>query len=362
MRVARAIVLSEEERLELERCARGRSTPQRVVLRARIVLEAAKGRENQAIADALSVDEHAVGRWRSRFHRLRVGGIRTDAPRPGPNPQVPPEVVEKIVQATLREKPRGATHWSTRAMAEHVGVSHMTVQRVWKLYNLKPHLTRSFKLSKDKRFVEKLVDVVGLYLNPPEHAVVFSLDEKPQIQALERAQTILPLRPGMPEGRSYDYRRNGTIDLFAALNTLDGTVITEFHHRHRHQEFLHFLRTLDASVAPELAVHVILDNLGVHKHETVTRWLARHPRFQFHFVPTGSSWLNVVENWFGRLTGKQIRRGSFESVPALVKAIREYVGVYGENPRPFVWTKTADELLRKIGHVRIMNNPSVTPH
>lgn len=362
MRVAQAVFLSDPERVELERLARGRSTPHRVVMRARVVLAAAKGLENRDIADSLGLGEHFVGRWRNRFHRLRLAGIQKDAPRPGPKPQVPPEVVEKIVQATLHEKPHGATHWSTRSMAKHVNVSHMTVQRVWKLYNLKPHLTRSFKLSKDKRFVEKLVDVVGLYLNPPERAVVLSFDEKPQIQALERAQTILPLRPGLPEGRSYDYRRNGKIDLFAALNTLDGTVITEFHHRHRNQEFLHFLHTVDARVDPELEVHMIMDNLSVHKHGNVERWLARHPRFHFHFVPTGSSWLNAVENWFGRLTDKQIRRGSFASVPALKKAIKEYVAVYMENPRPFVWTKTVGEILSKIQQTRIMTKASVTPH
>ncbi len=247
-------------------------------------------------------------------------------------------------------------------MADHMGVSHMTVQRVWKLYNLQPHRTRSFKLSRDKKFVEKLVDVVGLYVNPPEKAVVFSMDEKPQIQALERAQTILPVRPGVPEGRSHDYRRNGKIDLFAALNVLDGTVITEFHHRHRNQEFLHFLRTVEASVAPELGVHIVLDNLSVHKPDNVKRWLGRHPRVKFHFVPTGSSWLNAVENWFSRLTGKQIRRGSFANVSELTRAIHEYVTVYMENPRPFVWTKSAEEILRKIAQTRIINRASVTPH
>ncbi|MGH9896599.1 MAG: IS630 family transposase, partial [bacterium] len=303
-----------------------------------------------------------VGKWRSRFHRLRVGGIQKDAPRPGRVPTVPQETVDRIVHATLHEKPRGATHWSTRSMAGRVDVSHMTVQRVWKLYNLQPHRTRSFKLSRDKKFVEKLVDVVGLYMNPPEKAVVLSIDEKPQIQALERAQTILPVRPGVPEGRSHDYRRNGKIDLFAALNTLDGTVITEFHHRHRNQEFLHFLRTVDARVAPELDVHMIMDNLSVHKHDNVERWLVRHPRFRFHFVPTGSSWLNAVENWFGRLTDKQIRRGSFASVPQLKKAIKEYVAAYMANPRPFVWTKSVDEILSKIQQTRIMTKASVTPH
>ena len=355
MRVAQPILLSEEERSELERLSRGRSMPNRVVIRARVVLEAAAGERNQDIAKKLRVSEPFVGRWRSRFHRLRLNGIRVDAPRPGRTPELAPELVQQIVEATLHGKPRGATHWSTRSMAQHVGVSHMTVARVWKNYNLKPHLTRSFKLSKDKRFVEKLIDVVGLYLNPPERAVVFSFDEKPQIQALERTQAILPLRPGLPEGRAYDYRRNGTIDLFAALNTLDGTVITEFHHRHRNQEFRHFLRTIDAKVSVGLDVHIILDNLSAHKHESVTRWLARHPRFHFHYVPTGSSWLNAVEQWFSQLTKKQILRGSFGSVSELVTAINEFVHVYGENPRPFVWTKTASEILRKVGEARIIH-------
>lgn len=358
MRVAPAILLSDDERKQLERWSRGRSTANRLVLRAQVVLKAAEGLQNQEIALELGVSEPFVGRWRGRFHRLRLDGISADAPRPGRLPSVPVETVDEIVRVTLHEKPRGATHWSTRSLAERMGVSHMTVARVWQLHGLKPHLTKSVKLSKDPKYVEKLVDVVGLYMNPPEKAVVLCVDEKPQIQALERAQAILPLRPGLPEGRSYDYRRNGTIDLFAALNTLDGSVITEFHHRHRQQEFLHFLRTLDNRVDSELDVHVILDNLSVHDAESVKGWLRRHPRFKFHFIPTGSSWLNGVEQWFSQLTQKQLKRGSFASVPQLVKAIQEFVAAYSENPRPFVWTKPAEQLLRG----RITNKASVTPH
>lgn len=234
----------------------------------------------------------------------------------------------------------------------------MAVARVWKMHNLKPHLVKSVKLSKDPNYVAKLVDVVGLYMNPPEKAVVLCVDEKPQIQALERAQAILPLKPNLPEGRAYDYRRNGTIDLFAALNTLDGTIITEFHHRHRQQEFLHFLRTIDSRVEPGLDVHVILDNLSVHSAESVERWLARHPRFKFHFIPTGSSWLNGVEQWFSQLTQKQLVRGSFASIHDLKQAIREFVAAYQTNAHPFTWTKPAEQLLRG----RIIGQASVTGH
>lgn len=359
MRVAQPITLSADERSQLERWSRGRSFPKRLVDRSRVVLLAADVLQNKQIAARLGVSEPFVARWRNRFHRLRLKGIEKDAPRPGRKPSIPTETVDAIVRRTLHSKPYGATHWSTRTLAEEMGVSHMAVQRIWKAHNLKPHRTRSFKLSKDKKFREKLVDVVGLYMNPPEHAVVLSVDEKTQVQALERTQTILPLRPGVPEGRSHDYRRNGTTDLFAALNTLDGTVITQFHHRHRHQEFLAFLKTLDESVPEPLEVHVILDNLSAHKHERVLRWLGRHPRFKFHFVPTGSSWLNAVENWFGRLTDKQIRRGSFKSVPELKRAIKEYVEAYSKNPRPFVWTKPAAEIMRKI---EIIKQALVTAH
>jgi transposase len=321
------------------------------------VLAAARSLTNQEVAKQVGVSEDFVGKWRGRFHRLRLAGIAEEAPRPKAAP-VTDGLADEIVRVTLHEKPRGATHWSTRSLAQRLETNHTLVARVWKMHNLKPHLTKSVKLSTDPRYVEKLVDVVGLYMNPPEKAVVLCVDEKPQVQALERAQTILPLRPGLPEGRSYDYRRNGTIDLFAALNTLDGTVITEFHHRHRSQEFIQFLRTIDSRVESGLDIHVVLDNLKVHDSEPVKRWLARHPRFAFHFIPTGSSWLNGVEQWFSQLTQKQLRRGSFASVRELVQAIRDFVTAYATNARPFTWTKPAEQLLRG----RITGRTSATRH
>ena len=351
MRVAPQIVLSPDEREKLAKWSHGRSTPYRLVHRARIILKAADGLQNKEIAQSLDTNPDTVSLWRRRFHVLRLEGIRKDAPRPGRNPQIRPEVVDQILNKTLHEKPLGATHWSTRTMAKTVGVSRETVRRVWKDHRLKPHLTRNFKLSNDPRFAEKVRDVVGLYLNPPEKAAVLSVDEKTQIQALDRTQTILPIRPGLPEGRTqgtHDYRRNGTIDLFAALDVLTGTVVTEFHHRHRHQEFLMFLRTLDERVPPELDVHLILDNLSVHKHEKVKRWFRRHPRFHTHFTPTSASWINQVERWFSGLTQKRIRRGTFHNVRELVQAINEFVTVYHQDPRPFVWMAKADDILRKV--------------
>ena len=359
MRIAPTIVLSEEEREQLRAWSRGRSTPHRLVLRARIVLEAAEGLQNKTIAAALGTEPDTVSLWRRRFQVHRLAGIEKDAPRPGRKPEVPAAVVDRILRKTLEERPRGATHWSTRTMAEAVGVSRETVRRVWKLYRLQPHRTRIFKVSKDPEFAEKVRDVVGLYLNPPEKAVLLCMDEKTQIQALDRTQTILPIRPGLPESRTHDYRRNGTVDLFAALNTLDATVITEFHRRHRHQEFLVFLRTIDDNVPEELDVHVILDNYRTHKHDRVRRWLRRHPRFHFHFVPTGSSWMNLVERWFSELTQKRIRRGTFKNVHELVRAIREFLEVYLEDPRPFVWTAKADDILRKVALNREL---LVSPH
>lgn len=352
-------MLSAEERAQLTKWSHGRSTPQRLVLRSRIVLRAADGLQNKEIAEDLGTRPDTVSLWRGRFHVNRLVGIEKDAPRPGPKPEIPQATVDLILHKTLHEKPRGATHWSTRSLAKEVGVSHMAVQRVWKLHRIQPHLVRTFKLSKDPLFAEKVRDVVGLYLNPPDKAVVFCVDEKTQIQALDRTQTILPIRPGLPESRTHDYKRNGTIDLFAALNTLDGTVIVEFHNRHRHREFLVFLRTIDERAPAGLDVHIILDNLGTHKHERVKRWLARHPRFHLHFVPTGSSWLNLVERWFSELTMKQIRRGTFSNVQALKDAILEFLETYHENPRPFVWTARADDILGKVAKNRHL---SVTGH
>jgi len=351
MRVAVTIILTPEERKQLERWSRGRSTPQRLVLRSKIVLLAAKGRMNKQIVDELDTNPVTVGRWRSRFALLRVDGIRKDAPRPGRKPRIPASIVKRIVDTTLQERPRGETHWSTRTLAERLGVSHMTVQRIWKLHNLQPHRTRSFKLSSDPEFEKKLVDVVGLYMKPPERAVVFSVDEKPQVQALERKQAILPMQRNFPEAYPHDYKRNGTVDLFVALNILDGTVVTQFHNRHRHQEFLSFLRMLDDATPSKLDVHVVLDNLSAHT-AAVDRFSRRHPRFHFHYTPTGASWLNLVESWLSNLTNKRLRRGSFANVPALKRAIKEFIEAHNSHAKPFVWTKDADQILRKVRKIQ----------
>jgi transposase len=354
MRVAPNIILTPEERRQLVKWSRGRSAPHRLVLRSRIVVLSADGKTNKEIVEELKTNPVTVGRWRSRFALLRIDGISKDAPRPGRKPRIPASIVKKILDVTLHEKPPGETHWSTRTLAEKLDVSHMTVQRVWKAHNLQPHRVRSFKLSRDPRFEEKLVDVVGLYMNPPEKAVVFSFDEKPQTQALERKQAILPMGQDFPEGYPHDYRRNGTVDLFVALNILDGTVVTQFHNQHRHQEFLSFLRVLDGTVPSGVDIHVVLDNLSAHIDDAVDRWMKRHPRFRFHFTPTGSSWLNLVESWLSNLTKKRLRRGSFSSVPALKKAVEEFVEAYNSRAKPFVWTKDADEILRKVRKIQHM--------
>jgi transposase len=358
MRVAPSIVLAPEERRLLEQWSRGRSTEQRLVLRSQIILRAADGEASKDIAAALETSPTTVGLWRSRFALLRIEGIRKDAPRGSP-PPVNPEMVEKIVHTTLHTKPRGETHWSTRTLADELGVSHMTVHRVWKARHLQPHRVQSFEISHDPRFEEKLVDVVGLYVNPPERAIVFSVDEKPQMQALERTQTVIPLGETFPEGRPHEYKRNGTIDLFAALEILTGDVVVEFHRRHRHQEFLSFLGTLDREAAKGYEVHVIMDNLSAHLTEEVEHWLQRHPRFHLHLTPTHASWLNAVEGWFSKLEKKRLRRGSFRSVPELIRAVREYVAVHNESAMPFTWTKSTDEILRK---VRKIQQLSVTAH
>ncbi len=352
MRVAPRIELNVEERSQLTRWSHGRSTPQRLVLRSKIALLAAKGWENRRIARELRTNQHTVSLWRNRFVSLRSEGIRRDAPRPGRKPRISKRKIDEIIEKTLRTRPRGATHWSTRTMAREMGISRATVNRVWRSHRIQPHRERSFKLSRDPEFNEKVTDVVGLYMNPPDKAVVLCIDEKSGIQALDRSQTILPLRPEMPAARSWDYKRNGRIDLFAALNILDGTVVTEFHKRHRHQEFLIFLRDVDGSVPREFDVHVVMDNLGTHTQPYVKRWFERHPRYKLHFTPKGASWLNMVEGWLSMLTQKQIRRNSFSSVVALIKAVNEFVNEYQKNPRPFVWTVNADEILRKVAKLR----------
>jgi transposase len=352
MRVAPSVTVSEEEKSQLLNWSRGRSTPHRVVLRSKIVLMAAEGMQSKEIAEKLHARPKTVGLWRSRFVVHRLDGILKDAPRPGRKPSISEKKINRIIDITLHTKPRGATHWSTRTLARELGVSHMTVKRVWEAHRLQPHRQRSFKLSNDPEFNEKLTDVVGLYMNPPDRAVVMCMDEKPGIQALDRDQPTLPLRPGMPVGISNEYVRNGTIDLFAALNILDGTVVTQLHRRHRHQEFLIFLRKLDGKVPKELDVHMVLDNLKTHSTPDVKSWFKRHPRFKLHFTPKDASWLNMVESWFSQLTEKQIRRNSFPHEAALIRAIKEFVAEYQKNPHPFVWTVDADEMLRKVAKLR----------
>ncbi len=352
MRLAPPVTILEDERRKLLTWSRGRSTPHRLILRSRIVLRAGDGMQNKDIASELRVRPETVALWRARFLSYRIDGIQKDAPRPGRNPGISRTKVDKIIDLTLHTKTPGSTHWSTRTLAEEVGVSNATIARIWKSHRIQPHRENRVKLSRDPEFNEKVRDVVGLYMNPPDKAVVICLDEKSGMQALDRSQTVLPLSEGSPAARSWDYKRNGTIDLFAALNILDGTIVTQFHRRHRHQEFLVFLRTIDARVPEELQVHAVLDNYDTHTHDDVKRWLARHPRFKLHFTPTGASWLNMVEAWLSMLTQKQIRRNSFSSVTALIRAVNDFVAEYQKNPRPFVWTVDADEILRKVAKLR----------
>lgn len=352
MRVALSVKLTEDEERQLARWSRGRSTPQRLVLRSNIVLLAAGGWENRRIARKLRTRQNTVSLWRNRFLSHRIDGMIRDAPRPGRKPRISRRKVDEIIDRTLHTKPRGSTHWSTRTLAKEMGVSNYTIHQIWRSHRIQPHRERSFKLSKDPEFNERVRDVVGLYMDPPDKAVVICVDEKPGIQALDRSQTILPLRPGMPASRSWEYERKGTIDLFAALNILDGTVVTQFHRRHRHQEFLIFLRTIDQNVPKELDIHMVLDNLDTHTQPDVKRWFERHPRFKLHFTPTDASWLNMVEAWLSILTEKQIRRNSFSNVIALIRAIKEFVAEYQKNPHPFVWTVSADDILRKVAKLR----------
>ena len=348
MRTAAPILLSPEEHSTLDAWVRARSLPLRVVERARIVQMAADGAQSQDIARSLGVSRPTVQLWRQRFLALRLEGLKKDAPRPGRIPRITPRKVQAVVEATLHTTPPDATHWSTRSMARAQGLSEATIRRIWKQHNLKPHLVKTFKLSRDKRFVQKLCDVVGLYLNPPDKSLVLCVDEKSQIQALDRTQPGLPMKKGRCGTMTHDYKRNGTTTLFAALNMLDGTVIGDCMPRHRHQEFIRFLKRIDQETTAGLNLHLIVDNYGTHKHPRVKSWLKRHPRFHLHFVPTSSSWLNLVERWFRELTVKRIRRGSFRNVPALIGAIRDYIDNHNQNPRVFVWTAPVEQILAKI--------------
>lgn len=346
--LAPSIVLSPEERSTLTAWAHARSLPLRVVQRARIVTMAADGMLSQDIAQQLGISRPTVQLWRERFLALRVVGLEHDAPRPGRLPCIPAKKVRAIVEATLHTKPPAATHWSTRTMADAHGVSEATVRRIWKQHGLKPHLVRTFKVSRDKQFIEKLYDVVGLYLNPPDRSLVLSVDEKSQVQALDRTQPGLPLKKGRCGTMTHDYKRHGTTTLFAALSLLDGTVIGDCMPRHRHQEFIRFLKRIDAETAPHLDLHLIVDNYGTHKHPRVKSWLRRHPRFHLHFIPTSSSWLNMVERWFRDLTDKRIRRSSFHNVRDLITAIQEYITHHNQSPRVFSWTAAAESIVAKV--------------
>jgi transposase len=309
---------------------------------------AANGIPGQRIAHDLDISRPTIQLWRERFLALRLEGLKRDAPRPGRIASIPDRTVRAVVEATLHTKPPAATHWSVRTMARAQGISRMAVQRIWTQHNLKPHLVKTFKLSRDKHFVEKLYDVVGLYLNPPDKSLVLCVDEKSQIQALDRTQPGLPLKKGRCGTMTHDYKRHGTTTLFAALSMLDGTVIGECMPRHRHQEFIRFLTKIDGETPSELDLHVIVDNYATHKHPRVTSWLRRHPRFHLHFIPTSSSWVNMVERWFRDITDKRIRRGIFRNVPELIAAIQEYLEHHNQNPRIFTWTASVEHILTKV--------------
>ena len=358
-RKAPAVVLTRDERAQLESYVRSRTMPSGLSSRFRIILLAADGLRNIEISEKIGLTRATVGKWRKRFVIHGLEGLH-DELRPGRPRSVSDEKVAELIDKTLQAQPEEATHWSTRMMADEVGVSHMTISRVWRTFGLKPHLRNTFKLSNDPFFVEKVRDVVGLYLNPPENALVLCVDEKSQCQALERTQPILPLGFGYAEGYTHDYIRHGTLTLFAALDVATGTVLVKSKKRHRHQEFLQFLRHIDANVPPELDVHIIMDNYATHKHQKVRSWFAKRSRYHVHFTPTYSSWLSQVETWFSIITRKMIRRGSFRSAKELVEKIDQFVKNFNRDSKPFIWTATAESIFEKLE--RICKPISVTQH
>jgi len=356
MRVADPIVLDETTRKELQQQARRRSVPVRVALRSRIILLAADGLQNLQIAAELSISVRMAALWRKRFLSLGIKGLLKDAPRPGRTPSILSSTVAQVIRKTTQTTPPHATHWSTRTMAREVGISEASVRRIWRAHGLKPHRVESFKISRDPEFAAKLEDVVGLYLNPPEHALVLSVDEKSQIQALDRTQPGLPMKKGRGQTLTHDYKRNGTTTLFAALNTATGEVYGLCQERHRHQEWLKFLRLIDETVDAEKQIHIICDNYATHKHPRVQHWLEKHERFHVHFTPTSASWLNMIERFFRDLTDKRIRRGVFQDLEQLIMAIGQYIDKHNANPKPFIWTAKANDILEKVSRAQAALN------
>ncbi|TPQ43093.1 IS630 family transposase [Cupriavidus pinatubonensis] len=356
MRIAAKVELSESQRKQLETWAAGRRVPVRLAERARMILLAAQGKTDKEIGAELGIWRGTVARWRSRFIADGVTAIEHDETRPGRKPKISANKVKTIVTLTTQQRPDNATHWSTRSMAAAAGVSEASVRRIWQAHGLKPHRVETFKVSNDKHFKEKLEDIVGLYLDPPEHALVFSCDEKSQIQALDRTQPGLPMKRGRGQTITHDYKRHGVTTLFAALNTLDGSVISQYQTKHRHQEWLSFLRKIDRNTPKDKELHLIADNYATHKHPEVKAWLAKHPRFHMHFTPTSASWLNMVERFFRDLSENQLRRAVLRSVPELVSTIEQYIEKHNRDPKPFIWTAKASDILAKVTRARAKLN------
>ncbi len=348
MNISERIILTTDEKKIIDKWVKSGRIEARLSLRAKIIQLAAEGLFNHDIAKKLNISRPTVQLWKSRFLAHRLEGLKKDAPRPGRFPKISDATVKLAVETTLYKKPKNATHWSVRSLAKEIGISRMSVQRIFKQYNLKPHLIKKFKLSNDPNFLEKLYDIVGLYMNPPDKALVLCVNEKSQIQALERSQPCLRLNHEFPETQTHDYKRHGTTTLFAALNMLDGTVIGDCMPRHRHLEFIRFLKRIDKETPSELDLHLIVDNYCTHQNSNVKKWLEHHPRFHLHFTPTSSSWLNMIERWFGEITSKKIRRGSFKNVKELIQVIKSYIDSHNQNPKVFTWTASADSIIKKI--------------